>query len=162
MTDEHRFLLVCDDAPREVLLTDPGPQVLEVAQAVRRPTGPSLWRSQALATRIPAVVLGSAPREDAEAAVAALLGEGGQRCGSCRSGTASRTDGRHRDAAGKRERPAGTEKPPPREGPRAGGLFVGAYFFLPWFLTASIAAAAASGSRYVPPGLSGLKSASRS
>ncbi|MER5183594.1 FG-GAP and VCBS repeat-containing protein [Streptomyces sp. NPDC002896] len=36
------------------------------------------------------------------------------------------------------------------------------YFFLPWFLTASIAAAAASGSRYVPPGLSGLKSASSS
>lgn len=36
------------------------------------------------------------------------------------------------------------------------------YFFLPWFLTASIAAAAASGSRYLPPGVTGLKSASSS
>ncbi|MGA5602597.1 tyrosine-type recombinase/integrase [Streptomyces griseoincarnatus] len=36
------------------------------------------------------------------------------------------------------------------------------YFFLPWFFTASIAAAAASGSRYLPPGVTGLKSASSS
>lgn len=78
MTDEHHFLLVCDDVPREVLLTDPGPQVLEVAQVVRRLTGLSLWRSKALATRIPAVVLGSAPRDDAEAAVAALRDAGGR------------------------------------------------------------------------------------
>ena len=34
--------------------------------------------------------------------------------------------------------------------------------FLPWFLTASIAAAAAAGSRYVPPGLIGPRSGSRS
>ncbi len=46
--------------------------------------------------------------------------------------------------------------------PQAGGLFVDDYFFLPWFLTASIAAAAASGSRYLPPGVTGLKSASSS
>ncbi|MEU2261020.1 ribosomal protein L7/L12 [Streptomyces sp. NPDC019645] len=78
MTDEHRSLLVCDDVPREVRLTDPGPQVLEVARVVRRLTGLSLWSSKALATRIPAVVLGSAPREDAEAAVAALRGAGGR------------------------------------------------------------------------------------
>lgn len=36
------------------------------------------------------------------------------------------------------------------------------YFFLPWFFTASIAAFAASGSRYVPPGFRGRKSASSS
>ncbi len=48
------------------------------------------------------------------------------------------------------------------EEPQAGGLRVGGYFFLPWFFTASIAAAAASGSRYVPPGLVGLKVASSS
>lgn len=36
------------------------------------------------------------------------------------------------------------------------------YFFLPWFFTASMAAFAASGSRYVPPGLTGRKSASSS
>jgi hypothetical protein len=32
------------------------------------------------------------------------------------------------------------------------------YFFLPWFFTASIAAAAASGSRYLPPTVTGVKS----
>ena len=35
-------------------------------------------------------------------------------------------------------------------------------YFLPWFLTASIAAAAASGSRYSPPVLTGRRSSSRS
>lgn len=54
-------------------------------------------------------------------------------------------------------------KTPPTRAVCAGrGHDHGTYFFLPWFLTASIAAAAASGSRYVPPGLSGLKSASSS
>ena len=37
--------------------------------------------------------------------------------------------------------------PLPAENPQVGGLLVMRYFFLPWFLTASIAAAAASGSR---------------
>ncbi len=56
-----------------------------------------------------------------------------------------------------------TEKPPPRTRQRREeGFFVRTYFFLPWFFTASMAAFAASGSRYVPPGLSGLKSASSS
>lgn len=58
--------------------------------------------------------------------------------------------------------PEVTKSPLPTDNPQAGGLFVGAYFFLPWFLTASMAAAAASGSRYVPPGVTGLKSASSS
>ncbi|CAL9500643.1 hypothetical protein SUDANB15_03411 [Streptomyces sp. enrichment culture] len=58
--------------------------------------------------------------------------------------------------------PEAAKSPLPAENPQAGGLFVGAYFFLPWFLTASIAAAAASGSRYLPPGVTGLKSVSSS
>lgn len=37
--------------------------------------------------------------------------------------------------------------PLPAEEPQARGLLVRAYFFLPWFLTASMAAAAAFGSR---------------
>lgn len=58
--------------------------------------------------------------------------------------------------------PEAAKSPLPAENPQAGGLFVLAYFFFPWFFTASIAAAAASGSRYVPPGLRGRKFSSSS
>ncbi|MER5753096.1 ribosomal protein L7/L12 [Streptomyces sp. NPDC002088] len=71
MADEY-FLLVCDDVPHDVVLTDPGVRVLDVARVVRRLTGLSLWHSKVLATQIPAVVLDGVPQEDAEAAVAAL------------------------------------------------------------------------------------------
>ncbi len=58
---------------------------------------------------------------------------------------------------------AQTVKTPPTRAVCAGqGHDHELYFFLPWFFTASIAAAAASGSRYVPPGLRGLNSASSS
>ncbi len=39
------------------------------------------------------------------------------------------------------------QAPIPAENPQVGGLIASDYFFLPWFFTASIAAAAASGSR---------------
>ena len=55
-----------------------------------------------------------------------------------------------------------TQTPPIRALGAVRGRDQGSYFFLPWFLTASIAAAAASGSRYVPPALTGLKDASSS
>lgn len=61
-----------------------------------------------------------------------------------------------------RHGPGAKKSPLLAENPQAGGFFGAGYFFLPWFLTASMAAAAASGSRYVPPGFSGLKSASNS
>ncbi len=63
---------------------------------------------------------------------------------------------------GPRDGPGATRSPLPADNPQVGGFFAGAYFFLPWFFTASMAAFAASGSRYVPPGFSGLKSASSS
>ncbi|MFD5265266.1 ribosomal protein L7/L12 [Streptomyces sp. NPDC058335] len=69
--DEY-FSLVCDDVPHDVVLTDPGVRVIDVARAVRRLTGLSLWHSRVLATRTPAVVLDGVPRGGAEAAVAAL------------------------------------------------------------------------------------------
>ena len=47
------------------------------------------------------------------------------------------------------------------ERPRAGRRRRAGYF-LPWFLTASMAAAAASGSRYWPPVFTGRRSSSRS
>jgi large subunit ribosomal protein L7/L12 len=73
--DEY-FLLVCDAVPHDVVLTDTGVRVLDVAQVVRRLTGLSLWRSKVLATQIPAVILDGVPQEDAEAAVAALRAVG--------------------------------------------------------------------------------------
>ncbi|MER5602982.1 ribosomal protein L7/L12 [Streptomyces sp. NPDC002265] len=77
MTDEY-FLLVCDDVPNDVVLTDPGVRVLDVAQVVRRLTELSLWRSKVLASQVPAVILDGVPQEDAEAAVAALRVVGAQ------------------------------------------------------------------------------------
>jgi large subunit ribosomal protein L7/L12 len=77
MTGEY-FLLVCDDVPHDVVLTDPGARVLDVARVVRRLTGLSLWRSKVLATQVPAVILGGVPQEDASAAVSALRHAGAQ------------------------------------------------------------------------------------
>jgi large subunit ribosomal protein L7/L12 len=77
MADEC-FLLVCDDVPHDVVLTDPGVRVLDVARVVRRLTGLSLWRSKVLATKVPALVLGCVPQEDAAAAALALGKVGAQ------------------------------------------------------------------------------------
>ncbi|MGI5138921.1 MULTISPECIES: ribosomal protein L7/L12 [unclassified Streptomyces] len=77
MADEY-YLLVCDDVPHDVVLTDPGVRLLDVAQVVRRLTGLSLWRSRVLATQVPTVILDGVPKEDAAAAVAALRGVGAQ------------------------------------------------------------------------------------
>lgn len=74
--EDAYFLLVCDDVPHDVVLTDPGIRVLDVAQVVRRLTGLSLWRSKVLATQVPALILVGVPQEDAEAAVTALRAAG--------------------------------------------------------------------------------------
>ncbi|MER5199413.1 ribosomal protein L7/L12 [Streptomyces sp. NPDC002755] len=75
MADEY-FLLVCDDVPHDVVLTDPGVRVMDVVQVVRRLTGLSLWRSKILTTLVPAVVLTCVPEEDAAAAVSVLRDAG--------------------------------------------------------------------------------------
>ncbi|MFZ4161285.1 ribosomal protein L7/L12 [Streptomyces griseoincarnatus] len=75
MADEYS-LLVCDDVPRDVVLSDPGVRVMDVVQVVRRLMGLSLWRSKVLATRVPAVLLAGVPEEDAAAAVSALRDAG--------------------------------------------------------------------------------------
>ncbi|MER5373938.1 ribosomal protein L7/L12 [Streptomyces sp. NPDC002553] len=77
MADEY-FLLVCDDVPHDVVLTDLGVRVMDVVQVVRRLTGLSLWRSKVLATQLPAVILAGVPEEDAAAAVSALRHAGAQ------------------------------------------------------------------------------------
>ncbi|MFF9605081.1 ribosomal protein L7/L12 [Streptomyces sp. NPDC014684] len=104
MADEY-FLLVCDDVPHDVVLTDSGVRVMDVVQVVRRLTelslwhskvlaaqvpgrvmdvvqvvrrltGLSLWHSKVLAAQVPAVILAGVPQEDATAAVSALRGVG--------------------------------------------------------------------------------------
>ncbi|NEB96171.1 ribosomal protein L7/L12 [Streptomyces bauhiniae] len=77
MTDGW-FLLVCDDAPYDVVVTDPGAHVLDVVQVVRRLTGLSLWHSKVLVTQVPALILEGVPEEDATAAVSALREAGAQ------------------------------------------------------------------------------------
>ncbi|MFG2746311.1 ribosomal protein L7/L12 [Streptomyces chartreusis] len=72
------FVLVCDDVPHDVVLTDPGARVIDVAQVIRRLTGLSLWRSKVLATQAPAVILNSVPEEAAVAAVSALRDAGAE------------------------------------------------------------------------------------
>ncbi|MFJ3304455.1 hypothetical protein ACIPSA_15270 [Streptomyces sp. NPDC086549] len=53
--------LVCDDVPKDVVLTVPGARVLDVAQVVRRLTGLSLWHSKVLTDRAPVVILDGSP-----------------------------------------------------------------------------------------------------
>ncbi|MFF9759562.1 ribosomal protein L7/L12 [Streptomyces caelestis] len=77
MADEY-FLLVCDDVPHDVVLTDPGTRTLDVVHVIRRLTGLSLWHSKVLAVQIPAVILAGVPQEDAESAVTALRDAGAQ------------------------------------------------------------------------------------
>ncbi|OXS33024.1 ribosomal protein L7/L12 [Streptomyces sp. XY006] len=77
MPDKY-VLLVCDEVPHDVVLTDIGVRVLEVVQVVRRLTDLSLWRSKVLATQSPSLILVGVPQEDAEAAVTALREVGAQ------------------------------------------------------------------------------------
>jgi Ribosomal protein L7/L12 len=75
LADEY-FLLVCDDVPHVVVLTDPGPCVMDVVQVVRRLKGLSLWHSKVLVTQVPAVILTGVPEKTAAAAVSALRDAG--------------------------------------------------------------------------------------
>jgi hypothetical protein len=51
MVADEYFLLVCDDEPNEVVLTDPGPHPIEVVKMLHRKTGLSLWHSKVLISR---------------------------------------------------------------------------------------------------------------
>ncbi|KAB1982306.1 ribosomal protein L7/L12 [Streptomyces triticiradicis] len=75
MADEY-FLLVCDDVSHDVVLTDPGPRVMDVVQVVRRLKGLSLWHSKVLVTQVPAVIFTDLSEEAAAAAVSALRDAG--------------------------------------------------------------------------------------
>ncbi|MGW7426261.1 ribosomal protein L7/L12 [Streptomyces sp. NPDC054813] len=66
------FLLVCDDLPHTVVLSDFGPQATEIMKLLHRRTGLSLWRCKSLISELPASVLENVPEEVAIAMVAEL------------------------------------------------------------------------------------------
>ncbi|MFE4393042.1 MULTISPECIES: ribosomal protein L7/L12 [Streptomycetaceae] len=68
--------LVCDEGPISVVVTDPGPHVLEVAKAVRRRTGLSLWHGKLLLGRLPATILDDVTSDLAEAVAGELRAAG--------------------------------------------------------------------------------------
>ena len=72
------FLLVCDEVPHAVVLTDPCPDAIGVLQLVHRLTGLSLWRSKTLIGQLPAILLEDMPLETAESMVQDLLAAGAQ------------------------------------------------------------------------------------
>ncbi|KDN88198.1 ribosomal protein L7/L12 [Kitasatospora cheerisanensis] len=75
MADEYA-MLICDDWPNAVVLTDSGPHTIEVVKVLRRRAGLSLWHSRSLLDRLPATILYDVPQEVAEATVRELLEAG--------------------------------------------------------------------------------------
>jgi len=75
MADEY-FVLICDEVPNSVVLTNPGPHSIEVVKLLSRRTGLSLWHSKSLISSLPATILEDVPREVAEATVRELLEAG--------------------------------------------------------------------------------------
>ncbi|MER7820219.1 ribosomal protein L7/L12 [Streptomyces sp. NPDC096153] len=75
-TVSESFLLVCDDVPRTVVLTDSGPRAIEIVKLLRRRTGLSLWHCKSLISELPATILKNVPEEVATAMVAELHAAG--------------------------------------------------------------------------------------
>lgn len=71
-TVSESFLLVCDDVPHTVVLTDSGPRAIEVVKLLHRRTGLSLWRCKSLVSELPTSILENVPEEVATAMVAEL------------------------------------------------------------------------------------------
>ncbi|MEV8550836.1 ribosomal protein L7/L12 [Streptomyces glaucescens] len=63
------YLVICDDQPHDAILTDPGPQVIEVVKLLSRRTRLSLWRCKSLVSQLPATVLANVPVEVATSLV---------------------------------------------------------------------------------------------
>ncbi|MGW0771047.1 ribosomal protein L7/L12 [Streptomyces sp. NPDC002676] len=71
-TVSESFLLVCDDPPHTVVLTDSGPRAIEIVKLLHRRTGRSLWHCKSLINELPATILQNVPEEVATAMVAEL------------------------------------------------------------------------------------------
>ncbi|MFJ5035071.1 ribosomal protein L7/L12 [Streptomyces sp. NPDC088560] len=66
------FLLVCDDLPYTVVLTDSGPRAIEIVKLLHRKTGLSLWHYKLLISELPTSILKDVPEEVATVMVAEL------------------------------------------------------------------------------------------
>jgi large subunit ribosomal protein L7/L12 len=66
------FLLVCDDLPHTVVLTDSGPRAVEIVKLLHRRTGLSLWHCKSLISELPTSILEDVPEEVATVMVAEL------------------------------------------------------------------------------------------
>lgn len=77
MADRYA-VLICDEAPITVVLTDAGSRPIEVVKLLHRRVPLSLWEAKALIGRLPAVILDDVVREVAESMVRELLGAGAQ------------------------------------------------------------------------------------
>lgn len=75
-TVSESFLLVCDDVPHTVVLTDSGPRAIEIVKLLHRRTGLSLWHCKSLISELPATILKNVPEEVATAMVAELRAAG--------------------------------------------------------------------------------------
>jgi large subunit ribosomal protein L7/L12 len=71
-TVSESFLLVCDDPPHAVVLTDSGPRSIEIVKLLLRRTGLSLWQCKSLISEVPTSILENVPEEIATAMVAEL------------------------------------------------------------------------------------------
>ncbi|MGY5116186.1 ribosomal protein L7/L12 [Streptomyces sp. 900105755] len=70
------FLLVCDELPHSVVLTDAGNRTTEIVKLLHRRTGQSLWHCKSLISDLPATVVEYVPEEVATAMVAELHAAG--------------------------------------------------------------------------------------
>lgn len=75
-TVSESFLLVCDDVPHTVVLTDSGPRAIEIVKLLHRRTRLSLWHCKSLISELPATILKNVPEEVATAMVAELRAAG--------------------------------------------------------------------------------------
>ncbi|MFF4353778.1 ribosomal protein L7/L12 [Streptomyces sp. NPDC001530] len=75
-TVSESFLLICDDLPHTVVLTDAGPRAIEIVKLLHRQTGLSLWHCKSLISKLPTSILEKVPEEVATAMVAELRAVG--------------------------------------------------------------------------------------
>ncbi|WP_418961616.1 ribosomal protein L7/L12 [Streptomyces tritici] len=75
-TVSESFLLVCDDVPHTVVLTDCGPRAIEIVKLLRTRTGLSLRHCKSLVSEPPATILENVPEEVATAMMAELRAAG--------------------------------------------------------------------------------------
>ncbi|MDQ1042237.1 large subunit ribosomal protein L7/L12 [Streptomyces sp. V4I2] len=71
-TVSESFLLVCDDPPHTVVLTNSGPRSIEIVKLLHRRTGLSLWHCKSLISELPTSILENVPEGVARAMLAEL------------------------------------------------------------------------------------------